>query len=203
MVQATQEIKLFDRWTMEGVTVKDTGLVDYIDLHPVIIPKSGGRHAKSQFYKSKLNIVERLLNKLYVPGHKGKKHKISSGKCTGKTETNMRLLVDAFKIIEEKTKQNPVEVLVRAVENAAPIEEVLTYQKGGIFAREAVTTAPQRRVDVALRHMVQGAYKKTFNNPKPAEQCLAEEIMAAAKNDQASFAVSERTRKEKEAIGAR
>jgi small subunit ribosomal protein S7 len=93
--------------------------------------------------------------------------------------------------------------LVRAVENAAPIEEVLTYQKGGIFAREAVTTAPQRRVDVALRHMVQGAYKKTFNSPKAAELCLAEEIMAAARNDQGSFAVSERTRKEKEAIGAR
>lgn len=200
---ATSDIKLFDKWTTEGITVKDAGLLDYIDLHPVIIPKSGGRHARNQFYKSKLNIVERLVNKLFVPGHKGKKHKLSSGRCTGKTETAMKIVRSAFTIIEERTKQNPIEVLVRAVENAAPIEEVLTYQKGGIFAREAVTTAPQRRVDVALRHITQGAYKKTFNTTKTAVVALADEIVAASKNDQGSFAVSERTRKEKEAIGAR
>jgi len=199
----THEIKLFDRWSFEGIKVDDKGLEAYVSLHPVIFPKSGGRHAKQQFYKSKVNIVERLLNKMFVPGHRGKKHKITSKNCTGKTETNVRILLDAFEIIERKTGKNPVEVLVKAVENAAPIEEVLTYQRGGIFVREAVISSPQRRVDTALKHIAQGSYGKAFQNPKSAAECLADEIVAGYKNDQASFAVAERLRREKEAQGAR
>ncbi len=200
---ATHEIKLFDRWSFEGIQVADKGLGAYISLHPVIFPKSGGRHAKQQFYKSKVNIVERLINKMFVPGHRGKKHKISSKNCTGKTETNVRILLDAFEIIERKTGKNPVEVLVKAVENAAPIEEVLTYQRGGIFVREAVISSPQRRVDTALKHIAQGSYGKAFQSPKTAAECLADELIAGFKNDQGSFAVAERLRREKEAQGAR
>ena len=196
-VANASEIKLFDKWSFEGIKVVDRGLQDYVSLHPVIFPKSGGRHAKQQFYKSKVNIVERLLNKMFVPGHRGKKHKISSKNCTGKTETNVRLLLEAFTIIEKKTGQNPIEVLVKAIENAAPIEEVLTYQRGGIFVREAVISAPQRRVDTALKHIAQGSYGKAFQNPKPASECLADELMAASRNDQGSFALAERLRREK------
>ena len=199
----TTAIKLFDRWGYEGIVVNDKGIHDYVSLHPVIFPKSGGRHARQQFYKSKVNIVERLLNKMFVAGHKGKKHKFTSRQCTGKTETNVAVLLEAFRIVEEKTKKNPIEVLVKAVENGSPVEEVLTYQKGGIFAREAVITSPQRRVDMALRHIAQGAFAKSHSNKKTAAQCLADELIAASNNDSSSVAVSTKTQKEKEAWGAR
>ncbi len=76
-------VKLFNKWDT-NIPVLDEGLKRYINLNPILVPKTGGGNAKQQFHKSKYNIVERLLNKLMIPGHKGKKHRISSGHCTGK-----------------------------------------------------------------------------------------------------------------------
>ena len=198
------EIKFLNKWSFDGVEVKDAGLVAYINLKPMIIPKTGGRHARKQFYKSKLNIVERLINKLFVPGHKGKKHKATSGHNIGKTMRIMNIVDEAFEIIARKTGKNPIEVLVRAVENAAPLEEVITYQRGGIFVREPVVTSPQRRVDLALRHIAQGTYQKCFNTKKRAAEALAEEILGAYNKDVSqSYAYSERVRREKEAASSR
>ena len=196
------EAKLFDRWEMDSVTVKDAGLVNYVTIEPIIVPKTGGRHAKQQFYKSKVPIVERLINKLFVAGHKGKKHKITSGNNVGKTYVVTNLVYKAFEIIEEQTKKNPVEVLVTAIENSAPTEEVMSYQKGGIMAREGVVTSPQRRVDLALKHMAQGTFHKSHGNKIPAAQVLAKEIIGAYKSDSTSYAFSERVRREKEASGS-
>ncbi len=197
------EIKLFDRWQTEGIKVEDLGLVNYINLDPVLVPRSGGRHAKHQFHKSKLNIVERLINKLFVAGHKGRKHKFTSGQNVGKTFTVTKIVVDAFGIIEEKAKVNPVEVLVRAIENSSPIEEVTTFRKGGMTSREGVVTSPQRRVDLALRHIAQGTFASSVKSKKPAAACLADEILLAFKGDMKSKAVGERHRREKEAHGSR
>jgi small subunit ribosomal protein S7 len=66
-----------------------------------------------------------------VTGHKGKKHKVSSGHNTGKAQQAYMIVKDAFEIIEQKTKQNPVAVLVKAVENGAPREEIVTIEYGG------------------------------------------------------------------------
>ncbi len=198
------EPKLFGQWDTQAVTVNDKGLVDYITLTPVVVPRSGGRHAKKQYHKSKMHVVERLMNKLFVAGHRGRKHRFTSGRNTGQTFIVNNIIISAFKDIEAKTKKNPVEVLVRAVENSAPLEEVLTYQRGGIMAREGVVTSPQRRVDLALRHLSQGTYQKSNRTKKNAWMCLSDEIMGAYKGDtNASFAASEKMRREKEALGAR
>ncbi len=196
------DIKLFGKWDYD-VNVKDMGLAKQISLTPVIIPKTGGRHAKQQFYKSKVNIVERFVNKMFVAGHKGKKHKLTSGRNTGKTFLNLKIIEDAFEIIEKKVKKNPIEVLVRAIENSAPIEEVISYQRGGIIAREPVIVSPQRRVDLALRLLTQGAYAKRQRSKKTAEQAIADELIAAYNNDPQCFAISEKNRREKEAISSR
>ncbi len=196
-------VKLFDKWECENIEVKDLGIAKYIKLQPVMVPRSGGKHEKKQFYKSRLHIVERLMNKLFVSGHRGKKHKISSGNNIGKSFRMYKTVKEALEIIEQRTKKNPVEVLVRAIENAAPIEEVITFQKGGIFAREGVVTSPQRRVDLVLKHLAQGTYQKSFKSKKSAAQCLADEIILTHNNDSKTFAISEKMRREKEASGAR
>ena len=87
------EIKAFNRWSSEGVLVEDLGLQRYISLEPVIVPKTGARYAGNKFHKSRINIVERLVNKLMVPGHKSKKHFMSSGHNTGKKNNALKLLV--------------------------------------------------------------------------------------------------------------
>ena len=121
-------IKLFNRWETDKIKVEDPGLRPYINLKPIIVPKTGGRNAKYMFYKSKDHIVERLIRRLMVPGHRGKKHTLTSGHCCGKMLHKYKVVEKTFLIIEEKTKKNPIEVFVRAIENAAPRDEITTIQ---------------------------------------------------------------------------
>lgn len=198
------EIKIFNRWDTKGIEVKDMGLRKYINLEPTIVPKTQGRNAKHQFYKSKMNIVERLINKLQVPGHRGKKHLISSGRATGKINIQYKIVKKTFEKIEQITKKSPIEVLVRAIENAALREEITQYQVGGIIVRRAVITAPQRRVDLALSNIVQAAYRKSFGKKENIVDTLTNEILGAYNKDtQKSEAIKERDRFEREAEGAR
>ena len=197
-------VKFFDKWDVSKIEVKDPGLKNYINLKPVVVPRaSHGRHSRKKFYKSDVNIVERLMNHLFVSGHKGKRHKLTSGRFAGKSMTAYSVIKECLEIIENKTKKNPVEVLVGAIENAALREEVSSYQVGSIIARKAVVTAPQRRVDLALRFFAQGAYRKSFKSKKSIAQALAEEIINAYNNSKDSNAISEKERLEREAEGAR
>ena len=102
------EIKLFDRWSTEGIKVDDPGLKNYINLKPVLVVKTGARYAGNRFHKSKINIVERLTNKLMGAGHKSKKHFKSSGHTTGKSNTVYNMVEKTLEIIENKLKNNPV-----------------------------------------------------------------------------------------------
>lgn len=197
------EIKIFGKWSSK-VEVKDLGLKRYINLKPKISPRSCGRYAKTQFYKSEMHIVERLITHLMVPGHRGKKHVLSSGRVVGKYITTYNLVKKAFERIENKLGLNPIEVLVRAVENTALREEIAAYQVGGIIVRKAVVTSPQRRVDLALRHLAQAAYRKAFGKKLSMVDALADELIAAYNNDASkSEAVREKERIEKEAEGSR
>ncbi len=151
-------IKAFNRWGTEDIKVLDQGLVDYITLQPKIVPKTGARYAGSRFHKSKVFIVERLINKLMVPGHKSKKHFRSSGHITGKANNAYNITENTFRIIEKKLKENPVKVFVKALENACQREEIVTIEYGGARYPKAVECAPQRRVDITIKLMVQTSY---------------------------------------------
>src|SRR3989338_2269086 len=141
-------IKVFNRWDVEGIKVEDKGLEPFVTLTPKIVPKTGARYAGSKFHKSKIFIVERLINKLMVPGHKSKKHYKTSYYMTGKAPTAFGIVEDAFKQIEKVTKENPVKVFVKALENAAQREEIITIEYGGARYPKAVECSPQRRVDL-------------------------------------------------------
>ena len=197
------KILLFNRWDLSQVKVEDPGLVNYINLTPIVIPRTGGKYGTASLQKGRMSIVERLMNKMMVPGHRGKKHKITSGKCVGNTITLCNDIKKALEIIEKRTSKNPVQVLVKAIENSALLEEVASYRLGGIIARQAVVVTPQRRLDLALRHLSQGIYKTKFKNRVPLPEVIATELLAASNNDSRSFAIQEKNRIEKEAEGAR
>ena len=196
-------IKAFNKWSTEGIEVKDPGLRDYITLEPKIVPKTGARYAKQRFYKSKIFIVERLINKLMVPGHKGKKHFKTSYKTTGKGHTTYDLVEETFRIVEARTKKNPVEVLVRAIENGAPREEIITIEYGGARYPKAVECGPQRRIDLALKNIVQGAYHKSFGKKLPSADALAAEIIGAYEIQASSMAISKKHELERQADASR
>jgi small subunit ribosomal protein S7 len=197
------EIKFFNRWTAEGVTVNDVGLRNYITLDPRIMPKTGARYAGNRFHKSNTFIVERLAAKLLTAGHKGKKHFMSSGHNTGKKDKALTIVEKALAKCESQLKVNPLQILVKAIENAAPREEVIAIEYGGARYPKAVDVAPQRRIDVALRYMVQGAYVKSFNKKKKIEDSLAEEIIAAYKLSQASNAIAKKRDLERQAASSK
>jgi small subunit ribosomal protein S7 len=196
------DIKLFGRWDSK-IEVNDPGLRTYVNLQGRLLPRTEGRLQKHRFHKSDMHIVERLATHFMGSGHQGKKHKITSGRFGGAYMQCLENVENALEIIEKKENKNPVEVLIRAIENAAAKEEIISYQLGSIMAREAVITAPQRRVDKTLRNIAQGAYRKSFNSKKNISEALAEEIILAAKNSSDSHAIKERERIEREAASSR
>lgn len=196
------EFKIFDLYDLSDVKVEDPGLKSVINLKPKLILKSQGRNVQ-KLGQININIVERLMNRLSVAGHRGKKHKIIFGHSTGKYSKNMRIVLDAFKIIEQKTKQNPVQVLVKAIENSAPRDETTAIEYGGARYPQAVDVSPLRRVNIALRHIVHGASTMAFNKKKNITQGLADEIMLTSENNGESFAIKKRNESEKQADSAR
>lgn len=187
-----QEIKLFGKWSSIGIEVKDLGLKRYISLKPIYVPQSMGRHEHGRFRKAEVNIVERLINDLMRPG-----------RTAGKKARAINMVRNAFEIIHLRTGQNPVEVLVRALENSAPCEDTTRISYGGVVYHLAVDISPQRRVDLALRFLSEGARKASFGNPRPLEECLAEELILAANRDMKSHAVSKRHEMERVARASR
>lgn len=186
------EIKLFGKWSFENVKIEDLGLVKYICLKPVFIPHSGGKHEFQRFKKSDISIVERLINQLMRPG-----------KNAGLKAKAYRLVKSALEIVYLKTNKNPVEVLVQAVENAAPCEDTTRISYGGIVYHMSVDLAPQRRVDLALRFIAEGVRKSAWSNVKTVDECLADEIILAARRDSKSYGVSKRDEQERIALSSR
>ncbi len=196
-------MKLFNVWDLSQIAVSDPGLKDYIALTPQIVPRTAGRYAKQKFYKNKYTVVERLINHMMVPGHRGKKHHITSGQCGGKSHTAFTIVEKTLKLIEARTKQNPIGVFVKAIENAAPRDEITTIEYGGARYPQAVDCSPSRRIDLAIRMMVQGSYAKKKKKKTKMQEALTEEIILAYNLDQKSNAVAKKLELERMADAAR
>jgi len=197
------QFKIFDMYDISGIEVKDPGLKAVVNLQPKLILKSHGRNVHSRFWQTRVNIVERLMNRLGVAGHRGKKHKIMKGTSTGKYSKNMKIVLEAFQMVEKKTGKNPVEVLVKAIENSAPRDETTVIEYGGARYPQAVDVSPLRRVNLAIRWLIHGAGDKAFNKKKTIAEALAEEIVLSSENSGDSLAVRKRNEAEKQADSAR
>jgi small subunit ribosomal protein S7 len=189
---AQNEIKLFQKWSFKDAQVKDIGLQRYLNLTPMVAPHSMGRHEHQRFRKANVNIVERLINNLMRPG-----------KNAGKKAKTTNIVKQAFEIINLRTGKNPIEVLVKAVENSAPCEDTTRISYGGVVYHLSVDVAPQRRIDLAIRHISEGARQASINNPRSIEECLAEELILAANNDIKSYAIAKRHEIERVAQSSR
>lgn len=194
--------KLFDLYDVSEIKVADPGMKRYINLEPKLVVKSHGK-IREKFSRGKINLLELFANLIAVPGHRGKKHKIQTSWKTGKYSQNMKIVLDCLKIIETKLKQNPVQVLVTALENAAPRDGVTIIEYGGARYPQAVDISPVRRVTMTLRTIVQGSYDKSFNKKTKIEQALADEIIKAFNEDADSHAMGKKRDSEKQADSAR
>jgi small subunit ribosomal protein S7 len=176
----TKNLLLFRKWDMSDIEVVDPGLKTAISLRKQILPYTFGRSALKRFNKAEVNIVERLCNKVM---HFGKKYAKNTGRMTGKKTKVLNTVKVAFDIIALKTGKNPVEVLVRAIENSAPNEDTTRIVYGGTVYHVSVDVAPIRRVDMALKFIADSIRDATYSNPKPIEEHMAEQLILAASND--------------------
>ncbi|MDD1765990.1 MAG: 30S ribosomal protein S7 [Methanomassiliicoccales archaeon] len=196
MVEGVQprlgQVLLFGKYEMTDIAIRDGGLAKYMDLTPTAVPHSGGKHANRWFGKAKMSIVERLINNM-----------MRTEDFTGKKMKAYRAVKESFGIIAEKTKKNPVQVLVAALENAAPREEITRLQFGGISVPKAVDISPSRRLDIAIRNITKGAVQASFKGKKSIEECLADELVLASKADMNSFSVAKKEELERVASSAR
>lgn len=201
-----QEQKLFGKYSYEGIVIRDPGLAQYICLQPMVIPHSFARHANKQFAKGKVNVVERLANKLMRGGtgeKVGGKVIRTEGRLQGKKLKVLKIIENSFKQIAEKTKQNPIQLLIQAIENSAPREDVTRVRFGGVSYQVAVDVSTQRRLDLSLRNIALGTLVSAFNTKINLADALANEIVLASKNDAASYSIRRRNEAERIARSAR
>ena len=199
----SDDFLIFDKYSVNDIIVEDQGLKRYINLDAKLVLKSHGRSNTEKFGKAKMNLLERFVGRIGTAGHRGKKHKIMTAWSTGKYSTNMGILLDALEIIEKKTGKNPVQVVVKAVENSCPRDEITVIEYGGARYPQAVDVSPSRRISLAVRYLVQGAYDKAFNKKTKMFQALADELIKAGENSTESFAVKKKSEAEKQADSAR
>ena len=196
----TKNMLLFRRWDMSDIEVNDIGLKTAISLRPMIMPMTFGRSALKRFNKADVNLVERLANKMM---HFGKRYAKNTGRMAGKKMNIFNTVKASFEIIHLKTGMNPVEVLVRAVENSAPNEDTTRIVYGGTVYHVSVDVAPIRRVDLALRFIADGVKEASFSNPKPIEEHLADHLIKAQGNQSDAPSVKKKNELERIAQASR
>jgi small subunit ribosomal protein S7 len=193
------ELKLFRKWDLD-VAVTDRGLERVLNVSPTITFTSMGRHERKKFGKTRVNIVERLASNLM---HFGRKYAKNTGRMAGKKFRALNIVKTALELIHLRTGKNPVEVLVRAVEHAAPNEDTTRIAYGGVVYHLSVDISPSRRLDLALRFISEGTREACFSKRITVEEALSQEIISASNGETASYAIRKKNEQERVAMASR
>jgi len=114
----------------------------------------------------------------------------------GKKSTAERAVYSAFKAVAEETKQDPVKVFEKAIENASPLLEVVSKRVGGANYQIPHEVDPNRKFILAMRWIIGAARSR---KGKPIARRLADELIAASKNEGAAIKKKQDTHRMAEA----
>jgi small subunit ribosomal protein S7 len=114
----------------------------------------------------------------------------------GKKSIAETILYDAFDIMAEKTKEDPVKIFEKAIENVRPILEVRSRRVGGSTYQVPVEVRPERSQALAIRWLINFARSR---GEKSMKEKLASELLDAAANRGSSVKKKEDTHKMAEA----
>ncbi len=196
---------LFDKYSYD-VVVLDPSLKNYINLNDLKYPSTYRRTSQKDFSKAKINIVERLENSLMRGGTGGKisGHVIrTKGRLQGKKLKVIHIVEDAFDQIYKRTKQNPLQIFIQALENSAPIEDTTRVRYGGIISNIPLDISASRRLDVSLRNISIAAILASFAKKMRIKDGLANELILASKNDSNGYAIKRKNEIERMARSAK
>jgi len=177
------DIKLFNKWNFDEVEINDISLLDFFspNFNQAYAPHTAGRYQKKRFRKAKCPIVERLCCSL-----------MRRGRNSGKKLMAARIVQHTLEIVHVLSDQNPLQVLCDAVINAGPREDSTRIGSAGVVRRQSVDVSPFRRVNQALYLITTGAREASFRNIKTIAECLADELINAAKGSSNSYAIKKK-----------
>ena len=182
--------KLFGKWAYDGVKVTDQTLEPYICIvqtkTKVYLPHTAGRYQTRNFKKVLCPLVERFVTPFMF-----------HGRNCGKKMHTIKAVKQAFEIINLSTGENPLQIIVKAIENSGIREDSTRIGSGGVVKRQAVDVSPLRRVNTAINMLVQGARDAAFRKIKTLAECIADELINAAKGSSNSSAVRKKDETER------
>merc|ERR1711976_179223 len=181
---ASADVKLFQRWNFDDIEVNDLSLQDYIGVKhksAQYLPHSAGRWSKVRFRKAQGPIIERMTCSLMM-----------HGRNNGKKLLAVRVMKHTLEIIHLLTDQNPIQVVVNAIINGGPREDSTRIGSAGVVRRQAVDVSPLRRVNQSIYLLATGARESSFRSIKTIAECLADEIINAAKGSSNSYAIKKK-----------
>lgn len=177
-----ENIKLFNMYPYNEVQVNERTLQPFINVSaPGIFPHTCTKISLGRFGKARTSIVERFVT-----------HLMQHGRNSGKKRMVIRLFREACAIMHKLGGENPIQLLVDACINAGPRESSARVGRGGNVKRTSVDVSPYRRLNIALRLLAEGIRSAAFKNKKTMPEVIANEIMAAAKKSQNSYAVKKK-----------
>jgi small subunit ribosomal protein S7 len=143
-----QTFKIFDKYDISQIEIEDPGLKNVINLEPKLILKSYGRNVV-KFGQVRVNVVERLMNKVATARHRGKKHRIEKGNSSGKYTKNMKIVLNAFELIEKHLSPSVKQVFIQKYRHNLDhykIAETLKIEKGTVDRYLSVGTKQIREL---------------------------------------------------------
>ena len=114
------------------------------------------------------------------------------GRNNGKKLMAVRIVKHTMDIIHLLSDQNPIQVIVDAIINSGPREDATRVGSAGVIRRQAVDMSPLRRVNQAIWLITTGAREAAFRNVKTIAECLADELINAAKGSSNSYAIKKK-----------
>ena len=114
------------------------------------------------------------------------------GRNNGKKLMAVRIVKHTMDIIHLLSDQNPLQVIVDAIINSGPREDATRVGSAGVIRRQAVDMSPLRRVNQAIWLITTGAREAAFRNVKTIAECLADELINAAKGSSNSYAIKKK-----------
>ena len=164
--------------------INDISLEDYIAVKPkyaTFVPHTAGRYAAKRFRKAQCPIVERIVNSLMMHG-RNNEEKINGGEnCQAR---------DGHHLLINRSK--PTSSDRRCGHQRRSERRRHSIGSAGAVRRQAVDISPLRRVNDAIYLLTTGAREAAFRNVKTMAECLADELVNAAKGSSNSYAIKKK-----------
>jgi small subunit ribosomal protein S7 len=114
----------------------------------------------------------------------------------GKKTIAQKIFYNSLKIIEKETGEDPIKVFEKALENATPLVELTSRRIGGANYQIPREVREERKFYLSCKWIIEAARNR---KGKPMAQKLAEEIIAASKNEGAAIKKKQDTHRMAEA----